>query len=87
MPLTVFFKLEKKSVLPQKESTSQIVVNGYVCVVILILSLKSSKQKQKGGPSSTSVSHTENNLLEVRAGPEINTFITDNRHLIKKEHC
>jgi hypothetical protein len=59
------------------------------CVSFLILSLKSSNKNKKKGVLPPPQPHTLREFYsEVRAGPEINTFITDNnRHLIKKEHC
>lgn len=62
--------------------------NGYVLYRILILSLKSPKQKNtnKIGVLPPPQSHTLRKIFEeVSSGPEINTFITDNRHLIKKK--
>lgn len=69
-------------------SPSHIMANGYVLYRILILSLKSPKTKNtnKIGVLPPPQSHTLSKIFEeVSSGPEINTFITDNRHLIKKK--
>lgn len=87
-----FFELEKNKISSptkkKKKKTSQIVVNGYVLCLIFDSQLEILKTKNKKGVLPPPQSHTLSIFSsEVKAGPEINTFITDNRHLIKKEHC
>lgn len=78
-----------KKLFPTKKSQlHRLWLMAMFCVSFLILSLKSSTKKtkqKKEGVLPPPQSHTLSIFFaEVRAGPEINTFITDNRHFDKK---
>lgn len=81
-------KCHRPSLCRKKNVTPHIIANGYVCIAFWFSAWNlQNKNTNKIGVLPPPQTHTLSKIFtEVSSGPEINTFITDNRHLIKKKN-